>query len=286
MTRCCKCPLPAIIYQKYSGMHLCQAHFEDDVQRKTRETLRRSGLFAHGLRLALYMDGGKGSVVMASIIKKLFECRRDIDLVAIIIDDCGPGTQAARIACQKLGLAVAIQIPTPIIPKDREDRDGNYPASDPCRFSQKMRTMAGLAQEVGADAIATGHDLDDVATEIFISYLDGDIEGLRYGRQGMRPGRDETSFIPTIQPLRRISGREVRLYALQHGLCFCEGREEDKRHKEARRELSRFDSRHPGTSYSLLRSLEKLDLENRIDTNPLRAKPLNDYEKQPDPVPR
>ncbi|WP_416374916.1 hypothetical protein, partial [Methanothrix soehngenii] len=25
MTRCCKCPMPAVIYQKYSGMHLCQS---------------------------------------------------------------------------------------------------------------------------------------------------------------------------------------------------------------------------------------------------------------------
>ena len=264
MTRCCKCTMPAVIYQKYSGMHLCPLHFDDDVHRKVRETLRRTGLFAHGLRLALAMDGGMGSVVMASIIKKLFERRRDIHLFALILDDCGPGAQAARIACQQLELAVAVQIPPPWTLKDREDREdreGNDPAPDPCRFSQKMRMMAALAQETGADAIATGHDLDDVATEIFISYLEGDIDGLQYAEQGMKPAKGEQQMIPTIQPLRRIPGREVRLYALQHDLCFCEGRVEDERLKEARRELSRFDSLHPGTSYSLLRSLEKLDLE-------------------------
>jgi len=265
LTRCCKCPQPAIIYQRYSGMHLCPLHFRDDVQRKVRESLRQTGLFAHGLRMALAMDGGAGSVVMASIIKKLFERRRDINLFALILDDCGPGGQAARMACQQLGLTAAVEIPPPWTPKDREDREdreGNDPAPYPCRFSQKMRMMAELAQEVGADAIATGLDLDDIATEIFLSYLDGDIDELQYEKQRVEPTRYEEGMIAVIQPLRRIPGREVRLYALQDGLCFCQERVEDKRHKEARRELSRFDLRHPGTRYSLLRSLKKLDLES------------------------
>lgn len=278
MTRCCKCPLPAMIYQRYSGMHLCPAHFEDDVQRKVRETLRQTGLFAHGLRLALAMDGGKGSAVIASIIKKLFERRRDIDLFALILDDQGPGAQAARIACQQLEIAVEAEINSPWTLVDRKDVE-NDQILDPCSLSQKMRMMARIAHEVKADAIATGHDLDEVALEIFITYLDGNIDDLQYIRQGMRPARCERGMIPTIQPLRRIPGREVRLYALQHGLCFFEGREEDERHKEARRELTRFDSRHPGTMYSLLRSLDKLDLNNLIDQEPKGAKPLSEGEK-------
>ena len=96
MTRCCKCPMPAVIYQKYSGMHLCQSHFDDDVHRKVRETLRQTGIFAHGLRLALAMDGGKGSAVMANIIKELFARRRDIDLALLILDDHGPGAKDRR----------------------------------------------------------------------------------------------------------------------------------------------------------------------------------------------
>jgi len=249
-------------------MHLCPAHFEDDVQRKVREILRQSGLFAHGLRLALAMDGGKGSAVMASIIKKLFEQRRDIDLFALILDDQGAGAQAARIACQQLGVAVAVEIATPWTLEEGRNMKENDPVPDPIGFAQKMRILAEIAHEMGAEAIATGHDLDDVATEIFISYLDGNIDELQYGRQGMRPARYGQGMIPTIQPLRRIPGREVRLYALRHGLCFWGERREDERHKEARRELSRFDLRHPGTRYSLLRSLDKLDLKNLIDQGP------------------
>lgn len=258
MTRCCKCPMPAVIYQKYSGMNLCPAHFNDDVQRKVRETLRQTGLFGHGLRLALYMDGGKGSAVMASIIKNLFARRRDIDLVALILDDQGPGAKAARTAAEQLGIRMA-----------RE----NLPSD------QKEGVIAGLAQRIGADAIATGRDLDDEATRIFMCYLEGNIGGLQDKLPDMRELWKRQGTIPTIQPLQRIPGKEVRLYALQHGLCFTEIEKEDQMHKEAYRQLSLFDSRHPGTKYSLLRSLEKLDLEKTDRSGRSRAKPLSDNEK-------
>lgn len=54
MTKCDKCQSSAIIYQKYSGMRLCQAHFDQDVHRKIRESLRQTGLFGRGVRVALH----------------------------------------------------------------------------------------------------------------------------------------------------------------------------------------------------------------------------------------
>lgn len=276
MTRCCKCPMPAVIYQKYSGMHLCPAHFNDDVQRKVRETMRQTGLFGHGLRLALYMDGGKGSAVMASIIKNLFARRRDIDLVALILDDQGPGAKAARTAAEQLGIRMARES-LPAFPVTERGTGDPYP--DTGRTAQKEWMIAGLAQRIGADAIATGCDLDDKATRIFMCYLEGNIGGLLDGLPEMRRLKEKEGTIPTIQPLRRIPGKEVRLYALQHGLCFTEIEVEDGMYKEAYRQLSRFDSRHPGTKYSLLRSLEKLDLEKTDRSGRSRAKPLSDDEK-------
>ncbi|MFZ1315044.1 MAG: hypothetical protein WAR75_02120, partial [Methanothrix sp.] len=93
-------------------------------------------------------------------------------------------------------------------------------------------------------------------------------------------GQGGRGTIPIIQPLRRIPAREVRLYALQHGLCFCRERgKREERQARAREELSLFDLRHPGTKYSLLRSLEKLGLRDLIDQGPPGAKPLSDDEK-------
>ena len=82
MIRCDKCQSHAIIYQKYSGKRLCQAHFEEDVFRKVRESLRQTGLFGRSSRVALNMDGGIDSAVLAFILKDIFRNRRDISFLA------------------------------------------------------------------------------------------------------------------------------------------------------------------------------------------------------------
>ena len=87
MTKCDKCQRGAIIYQRYSGKHLCREHFEEDVHRKIKETLRKTGLFSHGSRIALGLDGGRKSATLAFVLKNLFIHRRDIDLLAVIIDE-------------------------------------------------------------------------------------------------------------------------------------------------------------------------------------------------------
>ena len=87
MSLCDKCHRQAIIYQKYSGMHLCSSHFDEDVHRKVRERLRKTNLFGGSSRIALGLDGGKDSSVLLYILKSLFGCRKDIEFWAIIVDE-------------------------------------------------------------------------------------------------------------------------------------------------------------------------------------------------------
>ncbi len=96
MSRCDKCLRRAIIYQRYSGMHLCREHFEEDVHRKIREALRRTGLFGHGARIAMGLDGGRRSATLAFVLKNIFIRRKDIDIFAIIIDEGREGQSTAR----------------------------------------------------------------------------------------------------------------------------------------------------------------------------------------------
>ncbi len=255
MTKCDKCQMPAIIYQKYSGMHLCQAHFDDDVQRKVRESLRQTGLFGRGARVALALDGGKESATLAFILKNLFKPRRDIDLVAIIVDEGGPHTESmksARLAAERLEITSIVKC----VPALHLPGLGGQDAFSGCRIGSdpKMEHFISLAQEIDADIIATGHNLDDEATDVFMRYLRGDVDELL----ALRPGNIRAGRIPWIKPLRRIPAKETRLYALRHHLCYSGSAEEDALRREARRQLSGFDSRHPGTKYSLLRSLEKI----------------------------
>lgn len=255
MTKCDKCQSSAIIYQKYSGMRLCQAHFDQDVHRKIRESLRQTGLFGRGVRVALALDGGKDSATMAFVLKGIFRNRRDIDFVAIIIDEGGAHAEPARLIAERLKIPyVEKRLPTPLLP--------GTPPQDACSgcdtttttTTHGMEHLISLAQEMDACVLATGHNLDDEATDVFISYLRGDIDRLL----GQRPEIREEGKIAWIKPLRRIPEKEVRLYAIRHGLACSDDISRDHFRMEARRLLCDFDSRHPGTKYSLLRGQEKV----------------------------
>jgi tRNA(Ile)-lysidine synthase TilS/MesJ len=259
MTKCDKCQGKAIIHQRYSGMHLCQAHFDQDVHRKIRESLRRTGLFRRGARVAVGLSGGMGSATLFYVLEKLFSRRRDIDLLAVIIDEGREGRAAlgcARVLAERLEVpyfvkslpdAVCANLPDPALKKE---------VFSPCsiNFAMKKRLLVRVAQEVGANVLATGHSLDDEALGIFINYLRGDTGELL-------PLEDQIAW---VKPLRRIPVREIRLYAMTHGLwslglCILDScPKAEALQREAKRHLDGFDSRHPGTKYSLLNSLERV----------------------------
>ena len=272
MIRCDKCQSSAIIYQKYSGMRLCRAHFDEDVFRKVRESLRQTGLFGRGARVALDLDGGAGSAVLALILKEIFRNRRDIGFVAIIIDEGGAAAEHARFIAGRLEI--------PIV--ERRFPDLLAPEETPQMFAagsdRRREFLIALAQEKEASVLATGQSLDDEATDVFISYLRGDVGGLLdRTRPGSGPCIGGDGKIPWIKPLRRIPEKEIRLFAIMHGLDHFQEARVDRLRMEAKRLLCEFDSRHPGTKYSLLRSQEKLSRHE--GRGAAGAKPLSEDAK-------
>lgn len=240
MTKCDKCHNLAIIYQRYSGMHLCREHFEEDVHRKIRETLRKTGLFGPGSRIAVGLDGGRKSAALAFVLKNLFFCRRDIDLLAVIIDEgkkTSPTANQARHVAEQLNLPYIVKS-LPFLPDDEP--------SCIVQPNRKRELLFCTAKKNGAGILATGETLDDEALEIFIGYLRGEVDA------------SEEHKTAWIKPLRRIPEKEVRLYAVGHDLGFADAGEKSYALQSvAKRLLYGFDCRHPGTNYSLLRGLEK-----------------------------
>ena len=241
MTKCDKCQSCAIIYQRYSGKHLCREHFEEDVHRKIRETLRKTGLFGLGSRIAVGLDGGRKSATLAFVLKNLFIHRKDIDLQAVIIDEgkkSGTTADQARRVAEQLGLPYILKSLPPL------------PDETPhiVHSARKRELFFCAAKENGAGILATGETLDDEALQIFISYLQGNTDA------------SEEQRVAWIKPLRRIPEKEVRLYAIGRDLGFenvAKLSNTNTLRAVGKRLLGGFDRRHPGTNYSLLRGLEK-----------------------------
>jgi tRNA(Ile)-lysidine synthase TilS/MesJ len=283
MTRCHKCRDRAVIYQKYSGMLLCRSHFYDDVHRKVRESLRRTGLFGRAAKIGIGLSGGADSAALLYILKTLFSRRRDIELFAIIIDEgmAGrPTLEQARWVAQRLEVPHIVRcLPQSFVMEQAHSQLS--PLS--CRncAAMKRRLLEDAALEMGADALATGHHLDDEALQIFMSCLLGEAESLL--RLSPPPGERES--LPCIKPLQRVPGREVRLYAVMQGLCRPKSQcppcslccpNVDTLRREAKGQLEAFDSRHPGTRYSLLRTQER---DAALQDASAGAKPLSEDAK-------
>jgi uncharacterized protein (TIGR00269 family) len=264
MTGCDKCNARAVIFQRYSGMHLCRSHFDDDVHRKVREALRETGIFGKGAKLAIGLDGGVNSSAMLYILKNLFSKRRDIEMVAVLVDDGISGYRSKTLA-NALSLAERLEIQH----ITRSFKDAYHVTTDeiasknlsgpPCTFCRDMkRALLNRASlELEADVLVTGDTLDREAQTIMQSYLRGEVDRFfalqrQYSFQGM---------VPVIKPMRRVPQREVSLYAVTHDLspsdsqCPYLG---DPMWQEIKKNLDDFEGKHPGTKYSLLRSMERL----------------------------
>ncbi len=280
MTVCDKCRHTAIIHQRYSGMHLCGEHFEADVRRKIRESLRRTGLFSRGSRITLGLDGGRQSATLAYVLKNLFSRRRDIEISAVTIDFGENGRYSTSQAC---AVAKKLDMDCLVVPwqeGQQEAISSEEPFSDLERYdafyAKRSNILLGSAFVIEASILATGECLDDQALRIFLAYLRGDAKAIlapsfpespfckaQERQSPMQPPeercRSPGRSLPWIRPMQRVPVREARLYAIRHALGFDpvgEGKMQCPP-LEAKLLLRRFDSRHPGTYYSLLRGQEK-----------------------------
>jgi uncharacterized protein (TIGR00269 family) len=267
MVSCNKCRGRAIIYQKYSGMRLCSAHFEEDVHRKIRESIRETGFFAHKARVAVALSGGKDSSTLLYALKTLFSKRRDIELIAIMIDE---GIEGYRPKTLERARSLAERLEVPYVIKSVKEAAGmtndefasQKRGQTPCSFCVATREnlLNKTALELKADALAMGDNLDDEALAVLLNYLSGDIDGL-FQLKHVRPS---PGAVPRIKPLRRVPEKETALYAIEHRIYPSDPEicpyinAKDAMGREVKKMLNDFEARHPGTKYSLLRSLDRL----------------------------
>jgi uncharacterized protein (TIGR00269 family) len=257
MTKCDKCGSMAIAFQKYSGAHLCRDHFDHDLHRKVRESLREAHALGHCASVAVALDGSKGSAALLHSMKALFAHRMDLEFRAFFIDE---GIEGYRDQSEARDLAAMQKVPFQVLSfKDAFGLTVDQVAtqnvsSSTCAVCRAMKAslLHRAAREMGADLLATGECLDHEARAVMLNYLRGDMDGLQILRPGLK---DRAS------PLRRVPEDEVALYCDIHGLPSRSGpcpyaREEID--LEVGRALDEFEAAHPGTKYSLLKGLDLL----------------------------
>jgi tRNA(Ile)-lysidine synthase TilS/MesJ len=257
---CDKCRRPAIIYQRYSGLHLCEAHFNEDFEKKAKRAIRKRQWVRSGDRIGIIMDGGSDGNGLAFFLSHLLKKRHDIDLLGLSVVDGPTSDQSAKRVKE---VARNLEIPWVSVSRSEECRcpickvatKKSYLLSCPHCNELTNRCLELLARDQGATKIALSKDLDDEAGEILMYILQGTTSRLFHMSAGTR------CQFPQIWPFISIPKREVMLYAFLHQngiefekpLCSPSAVPE-----EIKAFLNEYAYRHPATKYALGNLAEEL----------------------------
>jgi uncharacterized protein (TIGR00269 family) len=281
---CSRCKAPAIIFQRYSGNHLCHRHLADSIHRRTSKAMREQLKLPKNARkedgspsrLLLCISGGKDSAVMLDMMVKLLGPRRDIELVAGCVDEGIDGYRAPSLEkAIELAARHDITIETISYP-DLEFARMDEVVKQMPRMSAEQRDAKGLkacsycgvfrrqglnalAERVGADWMALGHNLDDVAQTVLMNLQKGEID--RTIRLAPHTWAPIKGLVPRIIPLRWIPEQEIHAYAHGEGLPFFHGDcpyAPGALRQRSRDMIARLEADVPGSRHGLVHSMDAI----------------------------
>ncbi len=265
MLHCDRCAGDAITLVRYNGSHLCSAHFIEFVEKRVKRELREQIDLADVRTIAIAVSGGKDSCSALMLVHDILKDRRDVSVHAITVDEGIAGYRPRSIEKVR-DLCSSLNIPHHIISFKEElgiemdEVSTMLGERTPCAYCGvfRRRCMNAVARDIGADVIATGHNLDDTAQAVLMNFTRGDIE--RLARLGPHT-KIQPRLVPRIMPLRRIPENETYLYALLKGIDFsdevCPYWEAALRN-EYRDIIDRMENRSPGTKFSILTSYDAI----------------------------
>jgi uncharacterized protein (TIGR00269 family) len=262
--QCSACDDPAVIFIRYSGRALCARHFTAYVERRVKRELRKQA-YPNGV-LAVALSGGKDSLVTCFLLNELVREDRSRTVHAISVDEgiSGYRDQTLGIAaefCAREGIPHHVVSFEDIFGFTLDEVSGVRGEVSECTYCGVFRRhcLNAVARDVGARALATGHNLDDAAQTILMNFVRADIE--RLARMAphttVQPG-----MVPRLLPLRTVPEKEATLYAFLKGFPVSE--HECPYAARALRGLYRdfimqAEDRHPGTRHRLLKSFVELE---------------------------
>jgi len=250
--QCDKCGNKAVIFQPYSGRHLCREHLAADIGARIKRDIRKNHWMRPGDNLAVALSGNGSTRALLTFFHNLTARRRDIQLSAIVIDE---GIAGHRDVPEITKLADTLGIPCHVGSFRNEfrlsggDGDRDSGGAGPCiRCRQLRRTLIEtIARREGITRIISGRTLEDRAGGILENILTGQVENLL-------PDSGRTGSVPWIDPMGSVPREEADMYA--DILCPggnvppCPDRETGFS-GEVKDLLEKYTRRHPATPYSV-----------------------------------
>ncbi len=262
--RCDLCDREAVTFVRYNGSHLCDRHFIRYVDRRVKREIRKQVNVDRRDRIAVAVSGGKDSMVALRMVASVFGLVDGMEVHAITIDEGiegyrPPSVDIVRRYCKSNDIQFHLRSFTEIgvTMDEAAPVSGN---SSPCTYCGvfRRRLLNDEARRIGADWLATGHNLDDMAQSIMMNFARGDIE--RLARMGPHE-RVQPGLVPRFMPMRTIPEKETLLYALVSGTEFWDGvcpYWKEALRNQYRNIVDGLEDRSPGVKFGILSSFDTL----------------------------
>jgi tRNA(Ile)-lysidine synthase TilS/MesJ len=257
--QCSKCSRDAIVFQSYSGLHLCSQHIIADVEAKAKKMIRVRGWLRPGDHIAVLLSGDQSSSALLYFFKKLTAQRRDVRLTAISIED-GTGARRDTSHAKRVAASLDMELFEVSMPEESDIRNGSFAGKNrdipslPSFPTTRSTRLDGFGLQHRITRIAWGLCLDDAAGVVLECLIRGD------GRR-LVCGSSFNETLPRICPFIAVAAAEVSLYADLCGYGDKDALSTDQGnglHKDTVAMLNGFTNNHPATKYALLNLGESL----------------------------
>ena len=261
---CDRCQNVAVYSRKYSGESLCLECFSDSILRKTAKTISKYNMIKNDELVCVAVSGGKDSLALLHILEKMSK-NHNFRLEVITIDEgiLGYRTEALDIVknfCSKINVKYSVFSYKNLFDMTLDEalklRENEKTSSCSICGTLRRRAIDHAAKEIGADVIATGHNLDDNLQSFFINLLSGDTNKIGW----MDPDTSKNS-LRKIKPFSEIYESEIVFYAFTNNIPFqtepCPHMNEGIR-TEIREFLNSLEKNHAGIKNNLFQSSLKI----------------------------
>lgn len=279
--KCDRCQGTAVYSRRYSGENLCSQCFSNSIVRKAAKTISKYNMIQNGELVCVAVSGGKDSLALLDVLTKMSK-NHNFRIHAVTIDEgiSGYREEALEIVkkfCNDLGVNHSIYSYKELFDLTLDEslklREDEKLSSCSICGTLRRRAMDHAAKEIGADVIATGHNLDDTLQTFIINTLSGDTNKIGW----MDPDTSDNS-LRKIKPFCEIYESEIVFYAFTNNLPFqtepCPHMSEGIR-TEIREFLNKLENSHNGIKHSMYRSVLKISQIMRESNYKERTKCTN-----------
>lgn len=221
----------------------------------------------YGERIAVGVSGGKDSLTLLYILKKISNKNNKNDIFAVTIDEGieeyrDESLSIVKNFCQKIDVPYKIfsykQLFGTSMDEAVIERPSKKVSSCSICGTFRRRALDVAAQSVNADIIATAHNLDDHIQTFMINLLSGDVGKIGW----MYPEPIQYSNgLKKIKPFVELYENEIVFYAFHMGIEFqtdqCPYMNESIR-SDFRTFFNDLERIHPGIKYNCFNSMNKL----------------------------